>query len=288
MSHPSLLARALVAYGAHLPDHPRKWWLHRKLRDALRVEVAGDHEVVRDGIRWRLTPSDYCHASLYWLGIKDKWEHLNLERLVPRDAVVLDLGANFGYYSVKIARRLSDKGKVYALEPNPTNHTRLVENVALNGLENRISVHRLGVSDASGTLTMVDDPTNTGHALVSTAEGAFPIEVVTIDDFVESQGLDRLDVIILDVEGYEPRALRGARRTIERFRPMVFVEFWPHVMSLQGTSVGAIADELEAYGYVMFKPDRDRLQPLGDLPQGDPGINVFSFHRDSIPPSVGS
>ena len=92
-------------YGTRLPNHPRKWWIHGRLRQWLGVVVDRDIEVVRDGLRWSLNPADFGHNSLFWLGVKDPWDLHHLCRLVHPDDVILDVGANFGYYAVTLAAR---------------------------------------------------------------------------------------------------------------------------------------------------------------------------------------
>src|SRR5262245_32474222 len=94
----SPLERLLLAYGTQLPNHPRKWWLHPKLRNLLKVHLDREVEVVRGGLKWSLNPADFPQESLFWLGTKDTWDLDQLCKHVGSGGVVLDVGSNFGHY----------------------------------------------------------------------------------------------------------------------------------------------------------------------------------------------
>src|SRR4029450_12465445 len=96
----SLLERALLFYGTRLPNHPRKWWLHDRLRQLLGVATTGNIEVVREGLRWLLNPADFEHTPLFWLGTMDRWDLYHLRRLAMQDCVFIHGCANFGITSL--------------------------------------------------------------------------------------------------------------------------------------------------------------------------------------------
>jgi len=274
----TLLDRALVFYGTHLPNHPRKWWVHARLREWFGARIDGEIEVVRQGLRWFLKPADYGHNSLFWLGSKDTWDIHHLRRLVRPDDVILDVGANFGYYATTLAAALARQCQIHALEPNPANFDRLCRHISGNGLEEAVQAHRLGVSDQPGTVSMTQPGENSGHAAVVPNGEIVGVSLSTLDAFCGSLALDRLDVLILDVEGYEERALTGAAQTLGRLKPLVFVEFFPPVMARQNSTPEQVAGILTGLGYRLFAARRDQLEPLLTLPVGDHGVNVFGFH----------
>jgi FkbM family methyltransferase len=283
MARMSLLERTLLFYGTRLPNHPRKWWLHPRLRKWLGVAMDRDIEVVRHGLRWSLNPADYGHSSLFWLGTKDTWDIHQLQGCVRPDDVILDVGANFGYYSVTLAAGLDRRCRIYALEPNHANFDRLCRHLSSNGLEDVVRAHRLGLSDRFETVAMTRPVENTGHAFVTPGGEFAGVTLTTLDEFCDSLALDRLDLLILDVEGYEERALKGSERTLARFKPLVLVELFPPVMERQGSSPEAAARVLTTLGYELFVARRHRLEPLAVMPVGDQRENVFGFHRESLP-----
>lgn len=280
MFHPSLLTRAVIFYGCRFPNHPRKWWLHDRIRRCLGIKIDQEVSVERGGLRWSLNPADYSHSDLFWLGRKHVWEIHHLRRLLRPGCVIMDVGANFGYWGATLAMALKRRCRVLALEPHPANFARLVRHVEWNRLEEVIECCQVGVSDAAGSKSMVMPEGNSGHARIVSDRHDGEVALMTLDAFSESRGLERLDALLLDVEGYEDRALRGATKMLDRLRPLVVVELWPPVMEQQGTSVEAVARLLDAHGYELFFPHRRHLVPLLKLPAGDRGIYVFCLHRE--------
>ena len=142
-----------------------------------------------------------------------------LHRVLSRDAVVLDVGANIGTISLVLHHLVPD-GQVHAFEPSAHNLAHLRANVERNGAQN-ISVHPFALSDSRGTATLSYQPGFSGGAFISDHVHEYETEVVTtmpLDDWVEEAGLDRLDLMKLDVEGAELQVLAGAERTLARFR----------------------------------------------------------------------
>ena len=115
-----------------------------------------------------------------------------------------------------------------------------------------------------------------------------PVPLKTIDGVVAELGFNRLDALLIDVEGFEERALRGAAAALGRFRPMVLVELWPPVMRKQGTTVEAAVDLLRQHDYRLYFARRRHLLPVTELPQGDARLYAFCFHRDRVPVGIGN
>lgn len=133
--------------------------------------------------------------------------------------VVVDLGANIGVMAMQFAEATGPRGTVYAFEP--ITHDVLRKNVAANRLGN-IVVKPLAIGDQVRNLQFVlsDNPLMSRSTELDRNPGIeLPVPVTTLDQFAEDEGLTRLDFIKVDIEGAEEEAIRGARRTIERFKP---------------------------------------------------------------------
>lgn len=152
-----------------------------------------------------------------------------LQRLVGRDAVVFDVGANIGVFAL-VMSRLAPRGKVFAFEPATENFDYLQQNLVANGAANVVA-ERCAVYDESGTVPFVFSPASPSGSFVSPGTGhageSQPVEAVSLDDYVERRGLARVDLIMVDAEGAEMAVLRGAVRTLARFRPALLVEVNP-------------------------------------------------------------
>ena len=146
-----------------------------------------------------------------------------LRRRLPPDAVVVDGGAHIGVLSVLMAR-LCPAGHVYAFEPVPENHAHLVRNLEANGIGNA-TAERVALYRDDGELTLTFDESYPGGSHVG--DGKVRVPSARLDTWARQRGLDRLDLVKLDVEGVEPAVLDGAEETLRRFRPVIVVECNP-------------------------------------------------------------
>lgn len=142
------------------------------------------------------------------------------QRIEPGD-VVIDCGGHVGFYSkLALSRGAS---RVIALEPDPENYWLFSRNLEKEIAAGRVRLIKAGVWDEEGELEFHHDAENPGaHSFFDHGGKGTVIEnvpVLPLDDIVEELGLDRVDWIKMDIEGAEQRALKGAARTLARFKP---------------------------------------------------------------------
>jgi len=180
-----------------------------------------------------------------------------LQRRLPADAVVADIGAYIGVVTV-LAATLCPKGHVYAFEPVAENFVHLTGNVAANRLDN-VTVQRVALLDRDGEVNFEYDPGYPGGSHVGAAGGAVPS--VRFDTWARRAGLDRLDLVKLDVEGAELPVLDGAAETLRRFRSILVVECNPVALRrFGGTDYGALLRRLRSlFSFVGV------IGPAGDI-----------------------
>jgi len=136
-----------------------------------------------------------------------------LLRLARTASEVLVGGAYFGDHAVLIADELRGRGRVHAFEPNPDQNAMLKHNAEINGLTN-VLAWRLGLwSESSRHLRLVGDDA-LAHPEVD-AQSADSFETISVDDYLSQRGIERLDLVMLDIEGAELGVLRGAVRQLE-------------------------------------------------------------------------
>jgi FkbM family methyltransferase len=273
MNQHSLAFKALAFYGTRM-HHRGQWRVHAQLRQLFDVNLDCDMDVERAGLRWVLNPSDYMQRNLFWLAEHDRWDAYHIKRLLPAGAVVCDVGANFGYYSLTLAAFLKRNGRLFAFEPNPATRIRLERNIALNQLGNVITVIPYALSDTQGTARMTSRKDNTGAAHICQG-GETEVEVTTLDSICAKQRLSSLDFVKIDVEGFEAHVLRGGECCLKTFRPILLVEFMAEQLERAGSSATELASLLRDYGYVLHVSERKRLVPLNLLPTGSHLINVL-------------
>jgi len=142
--------------------------------------------------------------------------------LRPGD-VVVEAGANFGAHTVAMAQMVGGTGCIFAFEPQRLVYQVMVANIAMNSLDNVITV-QAGLGSETGVVKVPilnpSRPLNFGSFHIGQFDTGEDVPIQTID----SLGLNRCRLIKVDVEGMECQVLEGARNTIDRLRPLLYVE----------------------------------------------------------------
>lgn len=183
-----------------------------------------------------------------------------LKRELTADSVFVDIGANMGWFTLTaagIARR------VIAVEPNYNNTQLIYRSLLDNGFDN-VVVLPYAVSDQPAFLELQFVHSN-GHVSAADEVGGSStiVEARPLDDML--QDLDRVDLIKMDIEGYEPLALRGMSAVLARFRPVMLVEFHPAAIRAHaGMEPEALLDSLNEQGYYLavIRPDGLESAPM--------------------------
>ena len=197
-----------------------------------------------------------------------------LQPLLPRDAVVFDVGAHAGQMA-KLFARMAPRGKVYAFEPGAYALSILGPMVRLKG-RGRIAIEPIAFGGEPGTLTLNTPIKRSGSLgfglshLGETAEAgqvySHLVTVETIDRYVAANAIDRLDLIKADIEGWEMRMLQGAAETLARLRPVVFLEVVDAYLARAGDSRAALWKFMNALDYRPFRlaPGLPEFAPQAD------------------------
>ncbi|HEY7416725.1 MAG TPA: FkbM family methyltransferase [Ktedonobacteraceae bacterium] len=153
---------------------------------------------------------------------------------------IIDVGGNIGLYTVLGAKQLPAEGMVYTFEPIAENVAYIHKNLALNNLAERVHVEPLAVGKEDGELTIHMSKDNVGnHSAarnnVQDAMGSVQVPRVSLDSYVASASVasalgNQVDILKIDVEGYDGLVLEGAQGLIGRCNPTLFVEFIPDLM----------------------------------------------------------
>ena len=203
-------------------------------------------------------------------------------QLVPDDGVFLDVGANIGFYTCAFASRAGFRGEIHAFEPVRANFEVLGRNVRLNGLEDRVRMHRMALGREAGELRMhvmpagdvnnaVGDNMLAPHDREKMAREGWKEDtapVARLDDWQRERGLGRCDLMKLDVEGAEPFVLEGGMEFIKSMRPIICGEFSPYWMAQVGKDfrdIRRIFEPLEYESFILragrYVPMREELMP---------------------------
>jgi FkbM family methyltransferase len=213
--------------------------------------------VRQDGYRIRFHPSSIS-ASL-WLDPTDRAATPAFMRayLAPGD-VAVDVGANVGTTALAAAVAVGPAGRVHAIEAHPRTYRFLLDNISLNGADN-VTPHNVAIGDGGGVVRFSDGRWDDQNRV--TDEGDIEVAVRRLDAVVDDPVVDLLKI---DVEGYELMVLRGATAVLGRTR-CVYLEAWETAYRAYGYGTPDVVALLRNSGFEIFsEPASGELHPIPD------------------------
>lgn len=218
------------------------------------------------GFKMHLNPADSVISPAIR---RDKvWEPFETQIIMNelgKGEVVLDIGANIGYYTLLFAELVGEQGKVFAFEPDPTNFRLLQRNVVVNSLRN-VTLIQKAVSDTNGKLSLYLAEHNKGdHRIYDSGDGrqSIPIESTRLDDYFERCDT-QVDFIKMDIQGAEASAIRGMPWLLERSKNLrILTEFSPAGLKGFGVDPKEYLELLLKHGFDLYRIDEveGRIQP---------------------------
>ncbi len=187
-------------------------------------------------------------AEIYEPGV---WRRLMQE--VCEGDIVADVGAFIGLYTVALAKKVGKRGKVIAFEPDPKNAAMLKKHIKLNKISSKVELLNIAIGDANGLLRFHSGSDNLSHVVLSTSLNAkkkcMEICAKTLDNVFHKR---IVNIIKIDVEGYEEKVLLGARNLLNRktgYPRAIFMEVHPYAWGETGSTGEQIASLLINTGY---------------------------------------
>jgi FkbM family methyltransferase len=215
-------------------------------------------------VKMRLFPTDEAHSNIAFTGFYEWGLSRKISRLAKEGGVLVDVGANYGYYSLLWAGK-NRRNKVFAFEASPVNYPAIRQNIEQNGFCSQIDLRGVAVGRESGLLKFSPGPQGEtgwgGFSLDSSGNGA-EIPVQTLDNLLP-QDL-AIDVLKIDVEGADTWVLQGATRLLkdQRVRNIFFEQNKPRMRQL-GIGEGNADEHLTRCGYgieAMSDPVKDLVE----------------------------
>lgn len=265
----------LQAY-ARLPYHPGKWRVTEAFAAGARLDRAlkGRAFVSEfEGIRWRLSNECSVQRRLLYHGLLDLHDCRALMGSVSPGGVFLDVGSYFGYYGLTAARR----GAVaFAFEPSIDNYRLLKQQCGLNP-ELKVKAVPFAVGERSGVVRFGNsDASNRGRgAIVLEGCTGESVEMVSLDEFVESEGIQQVQAMKIDVEGAEMHVLRGAARVLSEHRPTFLIEVNRPCLARFGASVDELSRLIRSFEYELWRVTRRGRVPFRGLEAEEDYCNVL-------------
>ena len=224
-----------------------------------------------------LNPDDPVVSGALHFGVYEKAETKFFQTACRKGMTFLDVGANIGYYTALAARAVGPNGKIIALEPDPESFKYLEQTIAANGTEN-VQAFPVAASDASASLPLYISADNRGdNRLYSPGETRPQVEVkaVTTDALLAENKIETIDLIKIDVQGYEPKVIAGLRDTISRSPNLTLLtEFWPKGIRDAGGDAQDFLKTLRNLGLTLHE-----LRADGELNEHTDDADLIARHQ---------
>lgn len=210
------------------------------------------NSVVFDGRSMTIPENEYLQYVLY--------QHNNLEEklvrnIIKKGDIVLDVGANAGYWTCLFAELVGDTGKVFAFEPVPYNFQLLKKNVEMNGYKN-VTLEQKAVSNKTHTTQMyLTDHGSMDHRLNQPNQNRKSIEVeaVKLDDYFKNLDIS-VDLIKSDIQGADFAGIEGMQQLIEKSKNVkIIIEFAPHMAKGFGPTPEEFIEFLKNSGFQFYQ-----------------------------------
>jgi len=203
---------------------------------------------------------------------------------------VLDAGAHVGYFSLLFSELVGPEGKVFAFEPHPETYHLLVKNIGFKKYRNIIPVEN-ALSDENEEIEFFEVNFTGAHSVYDVSKYLFEtdperyrfkkkltVDAVTLDDFLAKRGNPEIDFIKIDIEGAEPRALAGMKKTIERSKNLkIIVEFNAATLQAGGVTPAEFMDQMQEMGFEIKEilDSEGRLETIDQL-RNSPADNNYA------------
>ncbi|MBY0244244.1 MAG: FkbM family methyltransferase [Sphingobacteriaceae bacterium] len=226
----------------------------------------------------RITPIEAFNFNYY-----EQEESEMLYNLVGNDEVIFDIGANIGWYSNHLSKKLPNS-LIYAFEPIPETFEQISKNTQLNKAIN-IKLNNVALSDKVQKLSFFYSPNITGASSsvnITENENMLKLECQTntIDLFIKEQNISKLDFIKCDVEGAELLVYKGGAESIEKYKPIVFTEMLRKWALKFDYHPNDIIDFFTKLGYKCFVASEGRLKSIEKVTDDTIETNFFFLHSN--------
>ena len=190
-------------------------------------------------------------------GMREREETRMIQKILRKGMIVIDIGANIGYYAMIEASLVTESGQVYAIEPEPRNFELLQQNIKLNNYHH-VDAFQAGIGDKTGFAKLYVSEHSNLHNLLrplheKNDDSAIDVNVYRLDDFLRKNNIipSNINFIRMDIEGYEVNAIAGMQETLRAAKRLnLFIEFHPgYIEDIAGYSLESTMKMLASLGF---------------------------------------
>jgi FkbM family methyltransferase len=180
-----------------------------------------------------------------------------LSSFIQPGTVVIDVGANIGFFTKFFGDCVRPSGRVIAIEPEQVNFSRLSRMVQRSGLNQVVETIQAVAAEKSGTLRLAINPEHPADHKI--AEAGVPVKAVVVDELLAERDWPRVSLIKIDVQGAEVMVLRGSRETLRRFHPVLYLEVDDEGLRAMQADAEGLFRMLQEQGYAIHRIIKGKL-----------------------------
>jgi FkbM family methyltransferase len=205
------------------------------------------------GFRLKLDLGNFIDRMIF-MGCYEPGNTHRFKKILKTNQTVIDVGANIGYFTLLAAHLTGPRGRVFAIEPHPTNFGLLRETLETNRLRQVKALQiGLGEREGMGQVHMADQTlfSNRTASMVHSEDWvSFPVRVRSLDECLVEWGIDTVDLLKIDVDGFESKIINGAQDSLRSGRVRnIIIEFNDFWLSKAGDSALALRSRIEELGF---------------------------------------
>jgi len=232
------------------------WAALTKMRAGKKIEVT-----LASGEPFMLRVGDQLSEIIYQQGCHEPDLTSKLLPFIKPGMTVFDIGANIGFFTVLMARRVGASGSVHAFEINPNVLDLLEENIRIARVDN-VRIARLAAARNNGESEFfVPRAGDEGEGSLKSsnryeAEGTIKVRTVALDDYIRENAIGRVDLVKIDIEGGESEAFEGARQLLSSpQRPVLMFEALDTACNNFGVTWLDVVEKVKGFGYRVHQGD---------------------------------
>ena len=257
-------------------------WLVSTLVDKLQYRLP-IYTRLGNGMRIKVHAHDYVGGQIIKQGYYEPEIVRWFEQILKPGNVFIDVGTHVGQYTLVASRLIGSKGNVHGFEPDPETFRRLTSNIRRNRLRN-VAANKLALADKPGTLhfflsNVRDIGSNSLQKPPTFSGREVDVTCIALDDYLGTHGVQRVDLLKMDIEGAEYSALVGAKGLLTRDdRPPIIIEFEEERQVAFGYSCARLAELLTGFGYRLFRIGSEVVEEY--VPRNP---DAYSFNILAVP-----
>ena len=222
--------------------------------------------------------------SISHYGTYEELESKIMEEKIEMGNIVVDVGANIGLHTLNMARIVGNTGQVFAFEPDPSNFEILKKNVKINNYKN-IILEQKAVGDKHGRTTLYQSDHPGKHRIFPQTEQAksqVQVELTNLDNYFDSDMIDKINFIKIDVEGLEFSVLKGMKNILKNSKKIkILFEFMPENTMEVGFTPIELLNYLTSNNFKLYCMD-DKTKKLLYVSNNEEIVKLCSTTNNTI------